>query len=215
MIGTLPNVRSTFAFERLVEWRREERERERRREKKQIIEKKKERIVTTILSLLNTPNVFDFSHVHEDCRETRFENLLVAVYRVRRARIGENPERIAREMRKKKGRGSEGKKRGEIVSLEYPREPRILPFSWICRVEFVPPIFREEESSFTDAHGWNSALASDTTHPPYPAATNYRLPRVYRGGTRGVRGGAISSEHCGPIVPIRLRQDGRSDAILI
>lgn len=91
--------------------------------------------------------MFDFSHVHEDCRETRFENLLVAVYRVRRARrdrweSGENSARNA----KKKGRGSEGKKRGEIVSLEYPREPRILPFSWICRVEFVPPIFRERKN---------------------------------------------------------------------
>lgn len=57
--------------------------------------------------------MFDFSHVHEDCRETRFENLLVAVYRVRRARIGENPERIAREMWKKRGEEARVKSEGK------------------------------------------------------------------------------------------------------
>lgn len=120
-----------------MEWRREKRETE--REKKKKITKKKERILTTILSLLNTPNLCLTSRTYaRNRRETRF---LVAVYRVRRARIGEKCG--------KKGRGSE-----VIVSLilEYPRGSR--RFSWICRVEFVPPIFRQRKNRPLKFRAW-------------------------------------------------------------
>ena len=120
-----------------MEWRREKRETE--REKKKKITKKKERIVTTILSLFNIPNLCLTSRTYtRNRRETRF---LVAVYRVRRARIGEKCG--------KKGRGSE-----VIVSLilEYPRGSR--RFSWICRVKFVPPIFRQRKNRPLKFRAW-------------------------------------------------------------
>lgn len=73
--------------------------------------------------------------------------------------------------------------------------------------EFVPVIFGRATAMKQSAR----ALARSRIRRA-PVTADYR---VYRGErARGVRGG-ISSEYCGPIVSIRLRQNGRSDAIVI
>lgn len=182
MIGTLPNVRPRSHLNN--SWNEEGR---REREKVKNKQKRKGRIVTTILSLLNTPTCLTRGWPRDEIRENLW---------------------ITRETSMRKRR-EEAKTTG--IVLEY-LPTRDLPFSWTG----VANLFRRFSREESVLYGWNSALGR-RQHPSYPAATNYRLRAWWCivAGTRGVRGGISSDEHCGPIVPIRLRQSGRSDAILI
>lgn len=112
----------------------------RKREKRKKITKKKKRILTTILSLLNTPNLCLTSRTYAARRDSRTTILGGGLSRETGADRWE--------MRKKRER-----KRGDRFS--YSRvSTRIPPFSWICRVEFVPPIFRQRKNRPLKFRAW-------------------------------------------------------------